>query len=332
MSHEENEHLIPTVTSPILITSQTKYIGCIGVKTSMRSLCHRTRSEVAKESINRLCEANNLQRKLDKNRLEHINRMLDEEPNLAHSGTEVQLCVTSTHLNIITREGSQTIIQHEMPNVSFASSGEEDTVDFVAYVAKDSIFGRACFVLECEDDTAKRVLDTIARGFHLRTKQILSSSGTIPRATNYPSHDRLFCLNNASYLTDSVDMGLDSSYQSEREQRTNALIRAALEEESWFHGSYLSREESEKRLKQDGDFLVRENMLDHGHFVLSIQHEGEKLHLLFESISNVITKEMVFDDIIHLVKYHYEGGSPIVADNRIVYLRNGVRRSSRAIK
>lgn len=259
--------------------------------------------------------------------------MLDEEPNLIYSGKEVQLCVTSTHLNVnvVTREGTQTIIQHEMPNVSFASSGDEDTVDFVAYVAKDTKFGRACFVLECEYDTAKRVLDTIARGFQLRTKQILSNNATLPRSANNSTQDRIFCPNNVARLTDSLDVGLDSSYQSDNENQRNETViartRVALEKEPWFHGSYLSREESETRLKQDGDFLVRESMLDPGHFVLSVMHEGTKLHLLFDSMGQVRTKEMVFNDISHLVKYHHDGGSPIVADNRIVYLRNGVRKA-----
>lgn len=302
----------------------------------MRSLCHRTRSEVAKESINRLCEANNTKRKYDRKRLEHISRMLDEEPNLIYSGKEVQLCVTSTHLNvdIITREGSQTIIQHEMPNVSFASSGDEDTVDYVAYVAKDSKFGRACFVLECEYDTAKRVLDTIARGFQLRTKQILSNNASLPRTSNHQTAtttDRIFCPNTIARLTVSLDAAQDSPYQSndnenQRNETVIAKTRVSLEKEPWFHGSYLSREESETRLKQDGDFLVRESMLDPGHFVLSVMHEGAKLHLLFDSMGQVRTKEMVFNDISHLVKYHHDGGLPIVADNRIVYLRNGVRK------
>lgn len=167
------------MTTPTLIQlAQThKYIGCIGVKTSMRSLSHQTRSDVAKESINRLCQANDINRKIEK-RLEHISHMLDEQPNLLYSGTDVLLCVTCTHLNVISKETQQVIIQHEMRNVSFASSGDKDTVDFVAYVAKDSNFGRACFVLECGSDTAKSVLETIAQKFHLRT-QILYKTGTI---------------------------------------------------------------------------------------------------------------------------------------------------------
>lgn len=289
----------------------------------MRSLSHRTRSEVAKESINRLCKANKIDRKSDKRpNHDYIDKMLDDEPNLLHSGTDVHLCVTSTHLNVISRLTQQIIVQHEMPNVSFASSGDEDTVDFVAYVAKDNKGKRACFVLECGYETAKNVLETIACGFQARTRQILN-------------HDRFGTnLNNLFHSTDIHDTSLDTSYRMNNENNGNdsviAATRASLEKEPWFHGSYLSREESETRLKQDGDFLVRESMLDPGHFVLSVMHDGSKLHLLFDSMGQVRTKEMIFNDISHLIRYHHDEGSPIVAENRIVYLRNGVRPTPRA--
>ncbi len=32
---------------------------------------------------------------------------------------------------------NQAIFVHDMPNISFASGGDTDTLDFVAYVAKD---------------------------------------------------------------------------------------------------------------------------------------------------------------------------------------------------
>lgn len=303
-----------------------QYMGCIGVKTSMRSLCYQTRSQVAKESINRLCEANNIQRATDKKRNDIINRMLDDEPNLLHSGTEVELSVTSTHLNVISKDTEQILFQHEMPNVSFASSGDEDTVDFVAYVAKDSRFGRACFVFECGLETAKDVLEKIARGFQLRTKQILLNNGTLTKNGNPMNHDRLANLNSILHSPDSHDASFKcNNNENQCNESVITATRTALEKESWFHGSYLSREQSETRLKHDGDFLVRESMLDPGHFVLSVMNAGTKLHLLFDSMGQVRTKEMVFKDISHMVKYHHDEGLPIVADKRTVYLRNGVR-------
>lgn len=314
-----------------------KYIGCIGVKTSMRSLNPRTRSDVAKESINRLCRANNINRKTTDEKPQHdyINQMLDEEPNLTHSGCSVELSVTTTHLNVIARDTGKIIIQHEMPNVSFASSGDDETVDFVAYVAKNSEFKRACFVLECAYKNGKRVLESIARGFQLRTHQILYNTNTISKKSPTLSHESFnSTVSNVFQTTDFHDTNLDSAYKVSNENNHNESLiietRASLEREPWFHGSYLSREESETRLKQDGDFLVRESMLDPGHFVLSVMNDGAKLHLLFDTIGQVRTKEMEFDNISQLISYHHKNGTPIVAENRIVYLRNGVRPTPRA--
>lgn len=307
-----------------------KYLGCIGVKTSMRSLSHLKRSEVAKESIKRLCKVNNIIRQSDTVTTTHfndINRMLEDKPNLKYSGTDVQLCVTSAHLNVISRETNIPIIQHEMPNVSFASNGDEETVDFVAYVAKDSEFGRACFVLQCGYKTGNLVLDEIARGFHMRTRKILNN--TLPKTS--PSFNQTGFSN---FHPDFHEAPIDAETHKTNngEDNNESLIvatREYLEKEPWFHGSYLSREESETRLKKDGDFLVRESMLDPGHFVLSVMHEGTKLHLLFDSVGQVKTKERIFDDISHLIRHHHDNGSPIVAENRFVYLRNGVRPNPR---
>lgn len=276
------------------------YIGCIGVNKSMKTLSHVARSEVAKESIKRLCEANNINRNFDKKRSECIDLMLDNEPNLTNSGTEVHLSVTSSHFNVISKATEQIIVQHEIPNVSFASSGDPDTVDFVAYVATDQVYGRACFVLKCGFETAQDLLETIARGFHLRTQQILFTNSNQKIKTTGSNEEVI------------------------------ALTRSSLEKEPWFHGSYLSREESEARLKKDGDFLVRESLLEPGHFVLSVMNNGLKLHLLFDSMGQVRTKDTVFNDVSHLVKFHHDEGSPIVADNRFLFLRNGVRPTPRS--
>lgn len=263
------------------------YIGCIGVNKSMKTLTQVARSEVAKESIKRLCEANNICRKFDTCRSGHIDAMLDKEPDLTYSGTDVHLSITDTHFTVISKSSEQIIVQHEIMNVSFASSGDPDTVDFVAYVATDQEYGRACFVLKCGYETAKELLETIARGFQLRSQQFMHNN------------------------------------------KLTAQTRASLEKEPWFHGSYLSREESENRLKKDGDFLVRESMLEPGNFVLSVMNDGLKLHLLFDSMEKVRTKDNEFKDVNHFVKWYHDGGTPIVADNKYLYLRNGVRPAPR---
>ena len=55
-----------------------------------------------------------------------------------------------------------------MPNISFASGGDTDTLDFVAYVAKDRAGIRSCFVLECGGGIAQDVITTVGQAFELR--------------------------------------------------------------------------------------------------------------------------------------------------------------------
>ena len=61
----------------------------------------------------------------------------------------------------------QALFVHEMPNISFASGGDADTLDFVAYVAKSNNV-RSCYVLECGGGLAQDVITTIGQAFELR--------------------------------------------------------------------------------------------------------------------------------------------------------------------
>uniref|UniRef100_A0A8C3UDK8 PID domain-containing protein n=1 Tax=Catharus ustulatus TaxID=91951 RepID=A0A8C3UDK8_CATUS len=62
-----------------------------------------------------------------------------------------------------------------MQSISFASGGDMDTTDYVAYVAKDPINQRACHILECCEGLAQSVISTVGQAFELRFKQYLHS-------------------------------------------------------------------------------------------------------------------------------------------------------------
>ena len=47
-------------------------------------------------------------------------------------------------------------------------------MDFVAYVAKDDMQGRACHVIECGGGLAQDVITTIGQAFELRFKNYLA--------------------------------------------------------------------------------------------------------------------------------------------------------------
>ena len=49
----------------------------------------------------------------------------------------------------------------------------QETLDFVAYVAKDDINGRSCHVLECGGGLSEDVITTIGQAFELRFKEYL---------------------------------------------------------------------------------------------------------------------------------------------------------------
>ena len=55
-----------------------------------------------------------------------------------------------------------------MPNISFASGGDSDKLDFVAYVAKNRQNVRSCYVLECSGGLSQDVITTIGQAFELR--------------------------------------------------------------------------------------------------------------------------------------------------------------------
>ncbi|XP_029398478.1 SHC-transforming protein 2 isoform X2 [Mus pahari] len=113
-----------------------RYMGCIEVLRSMRSLDFNTRTQVTREAINRLHEA---------------------VPGVRGSWKK------------------KIIANHHMQSISFASGGDTDMTDYVAYVAKDPINQRACHILECCEGLAQSVISTVGQAFELRFKQYLHS-------------------------------------------------------------------------------------------------------------------------------------------------------------
>ncbi|ODM95625.1 SHC-transforming protein 1, partial [Orchesella cincta] len=158
------------------------YIGCLDVNTSMKSLDFDTRSLIAKECINQVCEAAGFRSQDRKRKIDRrVARILGIRPRLDHAGSDVHLTITSTCLKLTSLDTGSVIAVHDMPNISFASGGDATMLDFVAYVAKDSIVGRACFVLECGSGLAQDVITTVGQAFELRFKEYLQKRPPPPR-------------------------------------------------------------------------------------------------------------------------------------------------------
>ena len=107
-----------------------------------------------------------------------LSRMLGQRVSLSPATSNVQLTITSVCLKLSDLDTGRVIHQHEMPNISFASGGDSDTLDYIAYVAKDSSGGRGCYVLECSGGLAQDVITTIGQAFELRFKEFLRKSGS----------------------------------------------------------------------------------------------------------------------------------------------------------
>ncbi|XP_049788490.1 SHC-transforming protein 1 [Schistocerca cancellata] len=157
------------------ITYAVRYIGCLEIRTSMKSLDFETRSQVAKECINRVCEAAGLKTVDKKRKVEkRVQRAIAEHPVMDYAGSNVNLTVSSSRLVLTLLETGRIIAAHDMPRISFASGGDTDTLDFVAYVAKDANDWRACYVLECGGGLAQDVIITVGQAFQMRYKEFLT--------------------------------------------------------------------------------------------------------------------------------------------------------------
>ncbi|CAB1352048.1 unnamed protein product, partial [Coregonus sp. 'balchen'] len=107
--------------------------------------------------------------------------------NLQFAGMSINLNISTSSLNLMTPDSKQIIANHHMQSISFASGGDPDTTDYVAYVAKDPVNRRACHILECSDGLAQDVISTIGQAFDLRFQQYLQC----PSSKMTSVHDRV---------------------------------------------------------------------------------------------------------------------------------------------
>lgn len=109
----------------------------------MKLLDFHSRSLVAKECINRVCEIAKIKtpkkRKIEK----RIESCISHEPCLEHTGANVLLNISAQSVELTSVETNEIISKHDMPNISFASGGDSECTNYVAYVAKDTMGWRA---------------------------------------------------------------------------------------------------------------------------------------------------------------------------------------------
>ncbi|XP_013384635.1 SHC-transforming protein 1-like [Lingula anatina] len=185
-----------------------RYVGCMEVRQSMRTLDFETRTAVAKESISRVCDAAGLKTATKKKKDKKLVKILGEHPKMIYAGTNVNLTITTDALTLMIMDTGEILVHHEMPGISFASGGDPDTMDFVAYVAKDSVNGRACHILECGGGLAQDVITTMGQAFELRFKEFLRNQ---PKAMNLPDK-----LESPVFSNEESAWGDDPDYYNDR--------------------------------------------------------------------------------------------------------------------
>ncbi|XP_078054638.1 SHC-transforming protein 2 isoform X2 [Mustelus asterias] len=105
-----------------------------------------------------------------------------------------------------------------------------------------------------------------------------------------------------------------------------AIEEEQLKQQSWYHGK-ISRKVAERLLVLDGDFLVRESLTSRGQYVLTGMHNNQAKHLLLVDPEGVVrTKDLQFENITHLINYHFESEVPIVAAESEVRLKQIIPR------
>ncbi|XP_037680195.1 LOW QUALITY PROTEIN: SHC-transforming protein 2 [Choloepus didactylus] len=154
-----------------------RYMGCIEVLRSMRSLDFTTRTQVTREAISRLHEAvpgvrGSWKKKASNKALASILG----KSNLRFAGRSIAVNISIDGLNLSVPATRQVIANHHMQSISFASGGDTDMTDYVAYVAKDPINQRACHILECCEGLAQSIISTVGQAFELRFKQSLHTA------------------------------------------------------------------------------------------------------------------------------------------------------------
>lgn len=355
------------------VTFNVKYVGSVEVYASMKVLDFQTRSAVARECIRRVCDAISTKtpqkRQVDKRVQQCISVNVCKE----HAGSNVLLNISSRNLEIKSRETNEVIARHDMPRISFASGGDGETLDYVAYVAKDITEWRACYVIECGNEMAQSLISAMGHAFELRYKEYYGNEidkkknltenlkrkeqippkkcdqeyyndlpGKIPpdvitstKSSKSPKMEKRRERISSNLIDLNTPIEKHHEYINEKaieddlfEEAAKNSPEAHLLSEIWYHGS-ISRALSESLLKNDGDFLVRESQNTRGQFVLTGMKSGNPKHLLLiDPEGNVRTKDRVFDNIPHLINFHWTKHLPIISAESALLLQTPVPRVS----
>ncbi|XP_062367359.1 SHC-transforming protein 1 isoform X1 [Cinclus cinclus] len=194
------------------VSYHVRYMGCVEVLQSMRALDFNTRTQVTREAIGLVCETvpgakGAVRRRKPCSR--SLNSILGKS-NLKFAGMPITLTISTSSLNLMASDCKQIIANHHMQSISFASGGDPDTAEYVAYVAKDPVNQRACHILECPEGLAQDVISTIGQAFELRFKQYLKNP---PKLVT--PHDRMAGFDGSAWDEEEEEPAPDHQYYND---------------------------------------------------------------------------------------------------------------------
>ncbi|XP_051629132.1 SHC-transforming protein 1 isoform X5 [Manacus candei] len=194
------------------VSYHVRYMGCVEVLQSMRALDFNTRTQVTREAIGLVCEAVPSAKGAVRRRKpcgRSLNSILGKS-NLKFAGMPITLTISTSSLNLMASDCKQIIANHHMQSISFASGGDPDTAEYVAYVAKDPVNQRACHILECPEGLAQDVISTIGQAFELRFKQYLKNP---PKLVT--PHDRMAGFDGSAWDEEDEEPAPDHQYYND---------------------------------------------------------------------------------------------------------------------
>ncbi|XP_012584898.1 PREDICTED: SHC-transforming protein 2 [Condylura cristata] len=343
-----------------------RYMGCIEVLRSMRSLDFNTRTQVTREAINRLHEAvpgvrGSWKKKAPNKALASILG----KSNLRFAGMSIAVSISIDGLNLSVPATRQIIANHHMQSISFASGGDTDMTDYVAYVAKDPINQRACHILECCGGLAQSVISTVGQAFELRFKQYLHSPpkvvGPLGRLSgpeesawgdeeeaehNYynsiPGKEPPLggLVDSRLALTQPCALGVlgQGAFSTRRDARGlqwdlgpsgplgDGYVQAdAGGPQDYEDHLYVNTQGLDAPAPPQPEDSPKKDLFDMRTRGTDFAVAGRPRGLTL-ALPQVRTKDVLFESISHLIDYHLQNGQPIVAAESELHLRGVVKR------
>ncbi|NXY48930.1 SHC4 protein, partial [Ceuthmochares aereus] len=179
---------------------------------------------IFREAISRLCEAvsgTNGAIKKRKPPVKFLSSVLGKS-NLQFSGMNIKLTVSTSSLTLINVDTQQIIANHHMQSISFASGGDPDTTDYVAYVAKDPVNQRG---METIFRLLFKAVDYISHFYFFFPYFFSEAANTNGSAGNSQEREDHEYYNEIPGKEPPTGGVLDMRMKVQTDQRTNCLIQ-----------------------------------------------------------------------------------------------------------